>query len=148
MYYITGKSLNTVREFSSNSQCSPVAPDNRVLSVVCLERKAEECTVTLEEDCNKENGPELLVDYVLQAVSRTLREKDHGRTISRTGRVNSNKQATISLPANLLPYTQYNLTAFPANKDGTNKDSSLTMSVVFTTKPTCKFFLQDVLFSA
>ncbi|XP_063887798.1 uncharacterized protein LOC135115209 isoform X1 [Scylla paramamosain] len=107
----TGKIIGT------NSTVTPATePEARVRSLQCDSRR---CTATVENNCAKYNGYNMKVQFILKPSSEKVESP-----LVEYGAVNSRGGATIALK-DLLPFTNYTVTANPANDVGAATDPSL-----------------------
>ncbi|XP_069171306.1 receptor-type tyrosine-protein phosphatase mu isoform X3 [Procambarus clarkii] len=114
----------------------PAPPENNVENIDCSPDYAEHCLVTLEKSCKLVHGPDLSVHYLLQVVDQSLHQYDSPRSLttpSLSTYLNDPWTFTISLPGDLLAYTRYRITAYPANAAGRNR--TVKKDAEFTTKP-------------
>ncbi|KAK4316530.1 hypothetical protein Pmani_012305 [Petrolisthes manimaculis] len=93
--------------------------------LICEEHQPTSCSVRLETNCYKENGPGITVSYDLVNDGK---KKVYGTWTS--------APPSLVLPNNELPpYTWITIRAYPANNAGRNTDSSLMKEDHFRTAP-------------
>ncbi|XP_045120448.1 uncharacterized protein LOC123509901 [Portunus trituberculatus] len=88
------------------------------------------CEVAVDHDCKKDNGPNIHVKFVLEAWNETRQSFSPVKTVDR----NITKNFTAKVlwrDFDLRPFTNYSLTAYPANSKGKRKNKSI--SEKFTT---------------
>ncbi|KAK8384879.1 hypothetical protein O3P69_014446 [Scylla paramamosain] len=117
----TGKIIGT------NSTVTPATePEARVKSLQCDSRR---CTATVEKNCAKYNGYNMKVQFILKPSSEKVESP-----LVKYGAVNSVGRATIALK-DLLPFTNYTVTANLANDVGAATDPSLSRETSFIAMP-------------
>ncbi|XP_063856328.1 uncharacterized protein LOC135098046 isoform X4 [Scylla paramamosain] len=103
-------------------------PEARVRSLQCDSRR---CTATVDNNCVKYNGYSMKVQFILKPSSKKVKNP-----LVKYGAVNSEGRATIALK-DLLPFTNYTVTANPANDVGAATDPSLTKETSFIAISQC-----------
>ncbi|XP_063857430.1 uncharacterized protein LOC135098928 isoform X6 [Scylla paramamosain] len=103
-------------------------PEARVRSLQCDSRR---CTATVDNNCVKYNGYSMKVQFILKPSSKKLKNP-----LVKYGAVNSEGRATIALK-DLLPFTNYTVTANPANDVGAATDPSLSKETSFIAISQC-----------
>ncbi|XP_063856793.1 uncharacterized protein LOC135098383 isoform X2 [Scylla paramamosain] len=103
-------------------------PEVRVRSLQCDSRR---CTATVENNCVKYNGYNMKMQFILKPSSKKFKSP-----LVKYGAVNSEGRATIALK-DLLPFTNYTVTANPANDVGAATDPSLTKETSFIAISQC-----------
>ncbi|XP_042869783.1 receptor-type tyrosine-protein phosphatase epsilon-like [Penaeus japonicus] len=102
-------------------------PENKIERVNCEGKQT--CLLISEYDCALVHGPDLCASY------RFSGSGDDGRPwdTACNYRVSKDRLSlTINKPRNLLPYTTYSLTAFPANRVQANNKTDLRGFTTFT----------------
>lgn len=117
---------------SNNAHVVPTVPGNKIRQALC---SAEDnyCRVDMETNCRLEHGPGLRLDYLLLPLHDNILQYDYKRDDSSTRPLATPSRFSITLPNELLPYTEYKVIMFPANDAGRNH--SLEHSEVITTAP-------------
>ncbi|KAK8372878.1 hypothetical protein O3P69_012061 [Scylla paramamosain] len=119
----------TGKIIATNSTVTPATePEVRVRSLQCDSRR---CTATVENNCVKYNGYNMKVQFILKPSSKKVKNP-----LVKYGAVNSEGRATIALK-DLLPFTNYTVTANPANDVGAATDPSLTKETSFIAISQC-----------
>ncbi|XP_063854990.1 uncharacterized protein LOC135097148 isoform X1 [Scylla paramamosain] len=105
----------TGKIIATNSTVTPATEpeEARVRSLQCDSRR---CTATVENNCVKYNGYNMKVQFILKPSSKKVKNP-----LVKYGAVNSEGRATIALK-DLLPFTNYTVTANPANDVGAATD--------------------------
>ncbi|XP_063854519.1 uncharacterized protein LOC135096717 [Scylla paramamosain] len=119
----------TGKIIARNSTVTPATePEARVRSLQCDSRR---CTATVENNCVKYNDYNMKVQFILKPSSKKVKNP-----LVKYGAVNSEGRAKIALK-DLLPFTNYTVTANPANDVGAATDPSLSKETSFIAISQC-----------
>ncbi|XP_071549429.1 receptor-type tyrosine-protein phosphatase S-like [Panulirus ornatus] len=117
---------------TDTAEVPATVPNNKIEDITCPSNY--NCFVTVDGQCNLENGPGFRVGYLLRPHDDDILEYDAERSEAFVYQSDSSSSRfLISLPGDMLAYTAYRVTVYPANDEGSNR--SLNKSEVFTTDP-------------
>ncbi|XP_068237506.1 fibronectin type-III domain-containing protein 3a-like isoform X2 [Palaemon carinicauda] len=115
-------------------QTNPEVPAVKVENINCSDYQSrKECRVTLEKDCQKNNGRDLDIEAVWEYKTNSARDPKSGKIHEGSfRRENTHEHYIIEFPPDFYHYTTYQLAVYVKNEAGTNESSRCSSEKIIT----------------